>query len=294
MRSVATANDLCNRHGIDTISAGGVISFAMECFEAGLLTENETDNIKLVFGNAAGMLAMLDKICGREGFGAVLAEGVTGAARIIGRGAERFAVEVKGLEVPAHDPRAHNFLALAYATDTRGANHTGAADPGIEGFDLMDMASVRFSVEGTAATVARGQNYATVLNSLVLCAFSHAGYAQYHSAPGFPGISARQVTEWFNLATGMERDFSSLLQAGERVFNLKHLINLNRGSTAGADRLHERFLTLKRGYGPAADHLPPVEKMLTDYYRVRGWDSDARVTDAKLHELGLLVGDRSQ
>lgn len=291
MGYVRRANDLCNRFGIDTISAGGVISFAMECFEEGLITEKDTDGVSLKFGSGEAMLAMLEKICSREGFGAVLAEGTRRAAHMIGKGAEQYAVEVKGLEVPAHDPRAHNFLALAYATDNRGANHTGAADPGVEGFDLMDMAKVRFSVKGTAATVARGQDYAGILNSLVLCAFSHAGYAQYDSADGFTGLTARHVVEWFNLVTGMEKDFSSLMRAGNRAFTLRRLINLTRGLDASADCLHERFMNRKRGYGPAADHLPQVQEMVRDYYRVRGWDADGKVSRSTLEALGLGQGN---
>jgi aldehyde:ferredoxin oxidoreductase len=287
MSVVQKAYDLCNRFGIDSISAGGVISFAMECFAEGLITLKDTDGIDISFGNGQAALAMLERICRREGFGAVLAEGVRGAVSLIGGGAERFAIEVKGLEAPAHDPRAHNFLALAYATDTRGANHTGAADPGIEGFDLMDMQAVRFAVEGTGRTVARGQNYATVLNSLVLCAFSHAGYAQYYSAEGFTGVTARQVVEWLNLATGMEHDFASLLLAGERSYAVKHVVNLRQGCAASADRLHERFTGHRRGSGPAAEHLPPVGIMLEDYYRARGWQADGTLTEAKSKELGI-------
>jgi aldehyde:ferredoxin oxidoreductase len=287
MHLVQQAYDLCNRQGIDSISAGGVLSFAMECFAEGLITLSDTDGLDMSFGNGQAALAMLAKICRREGFGAVLAEGVRGAAALIGRGAQRFAIEVKGLEAPAHDPRAHNFLALAYATDTRGANHTGAADPGIEGFDLMDMQAVRFAVEGTGRTVARGQNYATLLNSLVLCAFSHAGYAQYYSAEGFTGVTARQVVEWLNLATGMECDFASLMRAGERSYAVKHLVNLRQGCAASADRLHERFTGRMRGCGPAAEHLPPISSMLEDYYRARGWQADGTLTEAKLKELGI-------
>ena len=287
MAVVQQAYDLCNRYGADSISAGGVISFAMECFAEGLITLKDTGGIDLSFGNGQAALAMLEKICRREGFGAVLAEGVRGAAALIGGNAERFAIEVKGLEAPAHDPRAHNFLALAYATDTRGANHTGAADPGVEGFDIMDMQAVRFSVEGTGQTVARGQNYATVLNSLVLCAFSHAGYAQYYSADGFTGVTARQVVQWLNLATGMEHDFASLMLAGERTYAVKHRVNLRQGCGPSADRLHERFAGRRRGCGPAADHLPPVGIMMEDYYRARGWQADGTLTEAKLKELGL-------
>jgi len=292
MAVVQKAYDLCNRWGVDSISAGGAISFGMECFAEGLISLQDTDGIELAFGNGPAALAMLEKICLREGFGAVLAEGTRRAAGIIGGGAERFAIEVKGLEAPAHDPRAHNFLALAYATDTRGANHTGAADPGIEGFDLMDMQAVRFAVEGTGSAVARGQNYATVLNSLVLCAFSHAGYAQYYSADGFAGVTARQVVEWLNLATGMEHDFASLMLAGERSYNVKHVINLRQGCAASEDRLHERFTGRMRGCGPAGEHLPPVAAMLEDYYSARGWHADGMLTDARMQELGIAkTGD---
>jgi aldehyde:ferredoxin oxidoreductase len=230
---------------------------------------------------------MLQKICRKEGFGAVLAEGTRKAAQMIGSGAEKFAIEVKGLEVPAHDPRAHNFLALAYATDNRGAIHTGAADPKIEGFDLLDMARVRFATEGTAETVARGQDYGGLLNSLVLCAFSHAGYAQFNSAIGFPGITAKHVTHWFNYTTGMETDFDSLMQSGERSFNLRRLINLKLGLTPDLDTLPGRLSAHKRKAGPAADHLPPIKEMMSDYYRVRGWNSTGKIEETKLRELGL-------
>lgn len=291
MRCVQQAYDICNCHGIDTISAGGVISFAMECFEAGLINEKDTDGISLVFGNGDALLAMLEKVCRKEGFGAVLAEGARRAARIIGRGAEKFAIEVKGLEVPAHDPRAHNFLALAYATDPRGAIHTGAADPKVEGFDLMDMAGIRFNADRAPEMVARGQDYACILNSLALCAFSHAGYAQYYSAMGFPGITAKEVVAWLNFATGMEQDFTSLMKAGEKIFNLKHLINLRLGLTADSDCLHERFVTVKKNYGPAADHLPPVAKMVADYYCIRGWEADGKIKPKKAAALGLTISE---
>ena len=287
MDAVQKAYSLCNRHGIDSITAGGVISFAMECFEEGIITEKDTDGIKLTFGNIPAQTAMLGKICRKEGFGAVLAEGTRKAAQMIGSGAEKYAIEVKGLEVPAHDPRAHNFLALAYATDNRGAIHTGAADPKIEGFDLLDMASVRFATEGTAETVARGQDYGGLLNSLVLCAFSHAGYAQFNSAIGFPGITSKQVTHWFNCTTGMETDFDSLLQSGERSFTLRRLINLKLGLTPDLDTLPQRLSAHKRKAGPAADHLPPIKEMMADYYRVRGWDTKGNVEETKLEELGL-------
>ena len=287
MGCVQKAYALCNRHGIDSISAGGVVSFAMECFEAGILTRKDTDGLDLTFGNGEAMLLLLQMICEGNGIGSILAEGTRRAAQLLGPKAEPFAIEVKGLEVPAHDPRAHNFLALAYATDNRGAIHTGAADPKIEGFDLAGMTDIRFTVEGTAQMVARGQDYGAVLNSLVLCAFSHAGYAQYNSAMGFPGITAAEVVRWLNLATGMDVTFDSLMQAGERVVNLKRIINLKLGMKPGEDNLPKRFLTVSRKSGPVTDPLPPIEKLLSDYYQVRGWDRNGRISDKKLADLGL-------
>jgi aldehyde:ferredoxin oxidoreductase len=287
MDCIQQAYALCNRHGIDSISAGGVVSFAMECFEAGVLTRKETDGLDLTFGNGEAMLLLLQMICEGNGIGSILAEGTRRAAQLFGPKAEPFAIEVKGLEVPAHDPRAHNFLALAYATDNRGAIHTGAADPRIEGFDLTGMADIRFRVDGTAEMVARGQDYGAVLNSLVLCAFSHAGYVQYNSAMGFPGITAAEVVRWLNLATGMDITFDSLMQAGERVVNLKRIINLKLGMKPGEDNLPKRFLTVSRKSGPVTDPLPPIEKLLSDYYQVRGWDSNGRISHKKLADLGL-------
>jgi aldehyde:ferredoxin oxidoreductase len=151
----------------------------------------------------------------------------------------------------------------------------------------MDMAAVRFAQDVAPEMVARGQDYACILNSLVLCAFSHAGYAQYYSATSFPGITAQEATTWLNLATGMDQDFSSLMRAGERIFNLKHRINLIRGLDPSADRLHDRFTTIKKNYGPAAEHLPPVDEMVKAYYDIRGWQGEGAIMKSKLDQLDL-------
>jgi aldehyde:ferredoxin oxidoreductase len=149
------------------------------------------------------------------------------------------------------------------------------------------MADIRFNVEGMAEMVARGQDYGSILNSLVLCAFSHAGYAQYHSAMGFPGINARDVITWFKLATGMNATFESLMEAGERIVNLKRIINLKLGMKPGEDNLPQRFLKVSRKTGQVSDPVPPIEKLLADYYRVRGWDNNGRIGAQKLSDLGL-------
>ncbi len=287
MGYVQRAFTLCNRHGIDSISAGGVISFAMECFEEGLIGLNDTDGFELRFGSGDALLAMLDKICNREGFGAVLAEGVRGAARLIGKGAEQYAIETKGLEVPAHDPRSLNYLALSYATANRGACHCETNDPQLEKDIYKDPLNFPFSVEGMAEKVVRGQNFAGIVNSLTMCFFCTKGKGLSSTPESYMGLSVDDIIEWFNLATGMERDYASLMHSGEKIYNLKHLINLKCGYVPSSDTLHERFTTVKRKPGPCADHLPPIHQLVSDYYCVRGWNEDGTIKEATLNKLGL-------
>jgi len=287
MPLVQQAYTLCNHHGIDCISAGGVIAFAMECFEEGLLTVQDTDGIELRFGNGRALLAMLEKICAREGFGAVLAEGVREAARRIGRGAERFAIETKGLEIPAHDPRANAFFALSYATGNRGGCHLEGVDFALAQQPPEIQQKLQFAVEGTAERVAAGQDAVSLINSLIICGYSGDASAQCNSPDDYKGIPPQKLAEWFSLGTGMDRDFASLLHTGEVIYNLKHLINLKCGYDPASDSLHERFTTLKRTGSPFADHTPRVRELVNNYYRVRGWLPDARIGTEKLAALGL-------
>ncbi len=287
MNYVQKAFEICNRNGVDCISAGGVLAFAMECFEAGLISRKDTDGIELRFGSGDAMLEMLKKACCREGFGDILAEGVRGAARHIGRESEQFAVETKGLEYPAHDPRAHNFLALTYATGNRGACHCEAGEPRLEHEASENPRQFQFAVEGMADKVVRGQNYVCFLNSLIMCAFSNDSGAQSKSPAGFAGLNAEMLADWFGMATGLDYSLEMLMRAGERIFHLKHLINLKCGYTPADDGLHQRFINLKRSPGPLADHLPQIEAMLAEFYPARGWDKSGNVDAAKMKELGL-------
>lgn len=287
MNCVQRAFTLCNKHGVDSISAGGVISFAMECFEEGLIGLEDTDGIELRFGKGEAMLGMLEKVCKREGFGAVLAEGVREAARLIGKGAEKYAVETKGLEVPAHDPRSLNYLALSYATGNRGACHCDANDPQLEKDIYKDPQNFPFAVDGMAEKVVRGQNFTSVVNSLAMCLFCTKGKALSSMPGSFVGLNEHDIIEWVNLATGMDWNLSALMKSGERIYNLKHLINLKCGYDSSSDTLHERFLTLKRKPSPFADHLPPIKQLVLDYYQVRGWNRDGTIKADKLKALDL-------
>jgi aldehyde:ferredoxin oxidoreductase len=287
MALVQKAFTLCNRHGIDCISAGAVIAFAMECFEEGLLSVRDTDGIELRFGNGPGMLTMLEKICSSEGFGSVLAGGVREAARQMGKGAERFAIETKGLEIPAHDPRANAFFALSYATSNRGGCHLDGVDFALAQQPLEVQEKMLFAVEGTAERVAAGQHAVALINSLIMCGYSGDASAQSKSHHDFKGIPPQEIIKWFSLATGMDRDFASLMHAGEVIYNLKHLINLKCGYDPASDSLHERFTSLKREGSPFAHYTPEIKELVEDYYRVRGWLPDGRLCAEKLEALGL-------
>jgi aldehyde:ferredoxin oxidoreductase len=160
-------------------------------------------------------------------------------------------------------------------------------NPRYEGSDLINLEPLRFVADGTAAIVARRQDYSNLLNSLLLCMFCEVAFAQYYTPADFQGLTAKEITEWFNLATGLDRDFKSLLHSGEKIFNLKHLINLKRGYDPASDTLPDRFTTAKRKQGPASEHLPQIKQMVEDYYHHRGWEASGKIKAEKLAELGL-------
>ncbi|MCP4695808.1 MAG: hypothetical protein GY862_03005, partial [Gammaproteobacteria bacterium] len=169
-----------------------------------------------------------------------------------------------------------NFLALTYATGNRGACHCEAGEPRLDNEALENPRKFQFAVEGMAEKVVRGQNYVCFLNSMIMCAFSNDSGAQSNSPDTFPGLNANLLADWFCLATGMDRSLDSLMLAGERIFHLKHLINLKCGYDISSDRLHERFTTLKRQPGPLAEHLPQMASLLADYYPAREWDREGK------------------
>ncbi|MBI3978531.1 MAG: aldehyde ferredoxin oxidoreductase family protein [Chloroflexi bacterium] len=280
--AVVQANDACNRYGMDVISAGSVVAFAMECFERGLLAASDTYGLDLRFGNAEAMVELIQAIGERRpGLGRLLGEGAVRAAQAIGGGAEAFSIHSKGLEFPMHDPRAHSSLALGYATSNRGACHLqgfshvfeARAIPDDLGYDaLLD----RFSTEGKGAFVARAQDLMCLYDSVRACKF----YV-------FGGVRAPHLLHWLNHATGWEMPMAEFMQAGERIFNLKRLYNVRLGIRRKDDTISPRVLTLPRGEGGAATNLPDLATMLEEYYAHRGWDADGVPTPEKLAALDL-------
>jgi len=280
--AVALANSLCNRYGLDTISTAGVIAFGMEAFERGLIHAVDTGGVELRFGDADAMLAMIGKIARREDIGATLAEGVRAAAGRIGQGSEAFAIHVKGLEIAYHDPRAFTSMAVNYATAARGGCHLEAATYwngyGVPHPDLGYPAPMPLHASD-AATVKLCydyQNYAGVYNPLGLCKFLIKGH-----------VGPERLCAIVNSALGWAWTTQDVLDAGDRIFQLKRLINVRLGVTAADDRLPARFTTEPRPTGGAAGVLPDMAVMLPIYYELRGWDANGAPTAERLARLGI-------
>jgi aldehyde:ferredoxin oxidoreductase len=284
MEAVCWANDLCNRYGVDTISTGSVIAFAMEAYEKGIITQEEA-GCDLTWGNVDAIAEMTEQICTGRGLGAVLGKGVKRAAEELGRGSEDFAIHVKGMEVPYHDPRAYTSLGVSYATGTRGACHMHGNTLGLEEGaprpdTVIPMGLSRFDQEGKGLMAILAQDKASVVDSMVICMIVSDGMI-------YPDM-ARAL----EAATGESWTPEQVAQTGERITNLQRIYSMKCGITGADDRLPKRLLQ-PTSEGGQEGHVPDLALQLKEYYQIRGWDENGRPTKAKLEELGLLdiVGD---
>ncbi len=277
---IIQANDLCNRFGLDTISTSATVAFAFEAFEKGLIVLDETDGVPLAWGQPAGLLKLIELIVERRGAGAYLADGVRRAAERLGEAARAFAIHVKGLEIPYHDPRAVFSMGANYATANRGACHLEALSHWtIYGLDVSSWdpePSQRFSNAGAGRQAVRFQNYFSLYNSLGICKFL-----------GKMDLSPDTIATLLNAATGWRLTGDQLLLVGERLFNLKRLINNRLGITRADDTLPQRLLTQPRPSGQAQGQLPDLKPILEEYYQIRGWLPDGRPSPDRLEALGL-------
>ncbi len=280
--SIIQANDICNRLGLDTISVGAAIATAMEAAERGLLPPDMTQGLALHWGSGEALVALTRQIGLREGLGAWLGEGVRAFCRRLGPEAQDMDVTAKGLELPMHDPRAYVCMGANYATANRGACHLEAMCHwrGAGGLQLEDVWSPEpyhpHTSEGQGKMAVIWQNYLATFNPLGLCKFSIRGH-----------VEPKDVCEWLNLALGWEITPAELLHIGERLFNLKRLINVRLGVTARDDTLPLRVLTVPRDSGGAAGVLPDQAVLLAEYYQERGWDANGVPTLERLRSLGL-------
>lgn len=278
LEAIAKGNELCNRYGLDTMSTGAVIGFAMEAYEKNLINKKDTGGIELKWGDGEAMVKMVKKIGEGEDIGKLLGEGVKKAALEIGNNAMEFAMQVKGLEPSYHDPRCFFSHALSYATTNRGACHNGSQSHPCEMSgsqpDLgIDKPQDRHQIEGKAEFTIKLQNLMCMFDALVMCKFMHNTGA----------IKALPMVNFLNYVTGWEMHLEEFMKVGEQIFNLQRLYNVRCGISRKDDFLPPRFLTLQRN----RDKLPPLGQLLSDYYNYRGWSEDGIPTLEKLEELGL-------
>ncbi|MFC1924723.1 aldehyde ferredoxin oxidoreductase family protein [Chloroflexota bacterium] len=289
MEAVQKAFELCNEYGMDSIETGNAIAFTMELYEKGLISKADTGGVDMEFGSSEALIEMTRMIGEREGFGEVLGEGLRKAAEHVGGIASEYAIHLKGVSFPAHDPRWSNGLALEYATSTTGAWHMSSLisgafptykvpDLGISGIDHS-------AVQGIAAIVAKMQDFSSLNDSLVCCKFLTASGVTTGRADS-DLVQPSHLLEWLNCAAGWDMDLKEFLRCGERNINLQRMINVRRGLSRKDDILPPRFLTHRRG-GEPEGNLPPIGPMLADYYAYRGWTEEGIPTEQKLTELGL-------
>jgi aldehyde:ferredoxin oxidoreductase len=273
--SIVRLGELCDRYGMDVISASNTIGLAYTLFEKGMLTEKDTGGLTLKWGDAGAAEQLIHMTARGEGFGEILARG----SRRFGRhfNAEDEAVQVNGLEVAYHDPRAFSGMALVYATSPRGACHNksdyftvdmGQADAelGLEFYERQAGAE-------KAANVARHQDWTGVLDALVMCRFAN--------------VPPERIATLINAACGLNCTVEDLFFSGERAWNLKRVINNRLGLTRANDKLPKTFLE-PLSAGGAAGYKIPFEEMLAAYYVARGWDpATGRPSKEKLLALGL-------
>jgi len=282
---------LCNEYGLDTISTGSVIAFAMECFENGIITKDQVNGIDLSWGNSHALPRMVTMIANREGIGDTLAEGVRIAAQRLGKGAEQFAIHGKGLEAPAHDPRSGKALAVTYGTANRGMCHihplegmafdSAKLDFGLQKFGLTDPNTVdRWDEKGKGRMVKILQDGCIAADILSICKF----YV-------YADLTLDHLAGMFSAATGWKIDGAGLLKIGERVINLQRLFNIREGLSREDDVLPERMKELP-SFGSYQKEtrcaISDYEGMLEEYYQARGWDLETGVpTPEKLRELEI-------
>ena len=284
LEAVTLAHNLCDDYGLDVISTGSTIAFAIECYEKGILTKADTDGLELKFGEADVVLGLIHKIAKREGIGDLLAEGTKRVAAKLNKGAERFAMNVKGLELPAYDPRAAKICGLAFATANRGGDHITAY---VEGPAFVDIPFLCVEDSRIEDWIMENPAEAKVVKDLedALTVFDCVGTCK------FMGM-ALATEDWVDMianCVGWEFSVSDFRKAGERVYNLARAFSVRDGLTRADDTLPKRLLEEPLPEGAAQGHMvKKLDQSLDAYYEFRGWDKrTGKPTPEKLKDLNL-------
>ncbi len=302
LAAIAMANEICNKHGVDTIACGATIALAMECFEKGIIGEGETGGLELRFGNTEAMLDVLNQTVTNSGpLGTLLSQGSARAAKRWGPEAEACLITVKGTEAPAHMPQAKKSLGLIYAVNPFGADHQSSEhDPMYEEgtsplylerlaeLDLTDPPPEGSFGPEKVRFAAYTQIFYSTLDTLELC--------QFVWGPAWTLYGPAEMVEMVNAITGWETSLSELMRVGERRLNLLRIFNAREGFRRKDDRLPKKFFEALEGTGPTAGvkiDTAEFETALDLYYNINGWTADGVPTPEKLIDLGIeWVGDQ--
>jgi aldehyde:ferredoxin oxidoreductase len=270
--------ELANYYGMDAISAGVIAGFAMDCYEKGILSQADLDGIDARFGNSEALLQLLEKMGTREGIGDVLAEGVRIAGQKIGKGAEKLAQHIKGLEVTGYDLRCLKTAALGFAVSFRGADHNRH---GAYAFDVKGKVNRLKAEKGRGKLVRDMEDVYALIDSFIVCKFSRGTY--YKELP--------DMAKLYNLVTGIEMTPEELKKSGERINTVARLINIREGLSRKDDTLPWKVMNMPiPDEGPVKGAFVSQEELdllLDDYYDSRGWTLEGVPTPAKLKELGM-------
>jgi aldehyde:ferredoxin oxidoreductase len=288
-KAILRANQLCNAYSLDTISTGVTIAFAMECFEKGFLTTKDTDGIELRFGNEEAMLKMIELIARRQGIGNLLAEGTRRVARKIGKGSEDFAMQVKGLETPMHDPRRKAGLGIGYMVNPHGDDHCCSmhdellsSEKSLKGLGYHTLGIIETLPVDDAGprkvTLLRLEQHKEILEDVMLIC---------HLIPLFPPFTYQWFADIMGAVTGWDTGVTELLKVSERVLTVARLFNIREGFSAADDVLPERFFQPKTDGVLSNKHLDRAkfEQAKKFYYALMGWDENGVPLPEKVEEL---------
>lgn len=296
LNAITMANYLCNEYGLDTISAGATIAFAMECYEKGILNKAGAGGVELKFGDENLIVDLIHKIARREGIGDLLAEGTRRVSERLGRGSEHFAMHVKGLELPAYDPRAAKITGLGYVTANRGGDHVTAY---VQGPTFIDMPFVVVEDSKIEDPFVANPKEARVVVDLenALTMFDCIGACK------FMGIllPAEEYVNLLDAATGWKFGVDDFRKSGERIYNLMRMFCAREGITREADTLPRRLMEDPLPEGPAKGMVidrDTIEMLKDAYYEIRGWDKETgnptfqKLRDLELDDLAEDIGGR--
>jgi aldehyde:ferredoxin oxidoreductase len=276
--AIIKASELCNYYAMDSISAGVIVGFAMDCYENGILTEKDLDGIEARFGNHEALVKLVEKTGKREGIGNILAEGVKFAAEKIGKGADKLAQHIKGVEVTGYDLRCLKTAALGFAVSFRGADHNRH---GAYAFDVKGKVNRLKAEKGRGKMVKDIEDVYTIIDSMIVCKFSRGTYYK----------EFEDLAKLYTLITGWETTPEEMRVKGERINNLARVINVREGLGRKDDHLPYKVMHM-----PVPDEGPSkgayvsqeeLDLLLDDYYEARGWNEDGIPTVEKLKELGM-------